>query len=145
MPAWVDAGFEDFNKRLPDDFRLHLQALPLAKRNKNTSGASLSEREGESMLSLIRSSDYVVALDVPGRQRTTKELAEHLESLRMAGRDLVLLIGGPDGLGKNCLERADESWSLSRLTMPHGLARLVLAEQIYRCWSLLQNHPYHRE
>jgi len=145
MSDWVEKGVHEYNRRLPTDFCLHLQEIPLARRGKNTSLEQVLRKEGEAMLGHIQTSDYIVALDVKGRQFSTVEFAQRLKILRGRGRDVCLLVGGPDGLGEQCLERADEHWSLSSLTLPHPLVRIVLAEQFYRSWSLLQNHPYHRE
>jgi 23S rRNA (pseudouridine1915-N3)-methyltransferase len=145
MPGWVTQGFEEYNRRLPADFALHLQEIPLSRRTKNTSPEVAVRKESEVLLGHIQSGDYVIALDVEGRQFSTSKFARRLESLRVQGRDVALLLGGPDGLGAGCLERADERWSLSPLTLPHPLVRIVLSEQFYRSWSLLQNHPYHRE
>lgn len=145
MPEWVGQGVEEYNKRLPVDFALPVQEIPLARRGKNSNSAQLLRKEAEAMLGQVQTSDWVVALDVKGRQFSTQDLARRLEYLRGQGRDVVLLVGGPDGLDDQCLERADECWSLSLLTLPHPLVRVVLAEQFYRSWSLLQNHPYHRE
>ena len=145
MPNWVEQGVEEYNRRLPADFALHLKEIPLARRSKNASGELAAGKEAEVILGQIQSGDHVVALDVAGRQYTTADFARRLEFLRGQGRDVCLLVGGPDGLGKKCLDRADERWSLSALTLPHPLVRIVLAEQFYRAWSLLQNHPYHRD
>ena len=145
MPDWVEQGVQEYNRRLPADFSLHLQEIPLARRGKNTRPAQAVRKEAEVMLGHIQRGDYVVALDVHGRQFSTGEFAKRLDYLRSQGRDVSLLVGGPDGLGDQCLERADESWSLSSLILPHPLVRIVLVEQFYRSWSLLQNHPYHRE
>jgi 23S rRNA (pseudouridine1915-N3)-methyltransferase len=145
MPDWVTQGFEDYNRRLPADFALHLQEIPLSRRSKNAGPQVAVRKESEVMLGHIQSGNYVIALDVEGRQFSTAEFARRLEFLRVQGRDVALLVGGPDGLGAECLARADERWSLSSLTLPHPLVRIVLGEQFYRSWSLLQNHPYHRE
>ena len=145
MPGWVEQGVQEYKKRLPADFCLHLQEIPLARRGKNASLDQAVRKEADALLHQLQVSDYVVALDVKGRQFSTGEFAKRLEYLRGQGRNVSLLVGGPDGLGEQCLERADERWSLSNLTLPHPLVRIVLAEQFYRAWSLLQNHPYHRE
>lgn len=145
MPDWVETGVEEYNKRLPADFSLRLQEIPLARRGKSISPDQAVRKEAETMLGLVQAGDFVVALDIEGRQFSTAEFAKRLQFLRDQSRDVALLVGGPDGLGERCLERADERWSLSRLTLPHPLVRIFLAEQFYRAWSLLQNHPYHRE
>ena len=145
MPGWVEQGVQEYNKRLPADFSLRLQEIPLARRGKSISVDQAVRKEAETMLGHVQAGEYVVALDVKGRQFSTADFARRLELLRNQSRDVALLVGGPDGLGDQCLERADERWSLSCLTLPHPLVRIVLAEQFYRAWSLLQNHPYHRE
>jgi len=144
MPEWVESGFHEYNRRLPADFALHLHEIPLAHRGKSTSAEQSVERETEGLLEQVGKGDHVITLEVGGRLLDSIALAERVNMLREAGRNVVLLVGGPDGLGTPCQKRADESWSLSRLTLPHPLVRLVLAEQFYRAWSLLNNHPYHR-
>ncbi len=145
MPNWVAEGVEEYNKRLPGDFALHLVEIPLSRRSKNSAPELAVRKESEVMLGHIQPGDYVIALDVNGRNYNTVEFAQRLEFLQVQGRNVAFLIGGPDGLGDKCLARADERWSLSSLTLPHPLVRIVLSEQFYRSWSLLRNHPYHRE
>ncbi|MFT7414481.1 MAG: 23S rRNA (pseudouridine1915-N3)-methyltransferase, partial [Methylophagaceae bacterium] len=100
--------------------------------------------EGERILAAIPDSHHVVVLDVQGKSWRTEQLAEQLKSWMADGRDVSLIVGGPDGLTDECLQRADQRWSLSALTLPHPLVRIVLSEQLYRAWTVLQNHPYHR-
>ena len=102
------------------------------------------EKESDVMLAAIPLGDRVIALDVPGKIQNTTAIADAMKRWQQDGHNISFLIGGPDGLGKTCLARANESWSLSALTLPHPLVRIVLAEQIYRAWSILNNHPYHR-
>ncbi len=145
MPAWVQQGYDDYARRLPRDCAVELVELPLGPRSgKNPDIARAMAREGEAMLAAIGSGDRVIALDVKGRPWSTPELAQQMADWRMAGRDYSLLIGGPDGLAPACLERADGRWSLSSLTLPHPLVRLLVIEQLYRAWSILANHPYHK-
>lgn len=144
MPAWVAQGTEEYKKRLPRDFELNIIEIPLAQRSKTTDLKRAMAKEGDASLQAIGKGDYVVALDVLGQSLSTEKLAEKVNSVRESGRNLTLLVGGPDGLAPACLQRADASWSLSALTMPHPIVRVVIAEQIYRVWSLLNNHPYHR-
>ncbi len=144
MPAWVQAGYEDYAKRLPRDCSLSLREIPLATRGKNTDTARAIEKESEAMLAAISTQERVIALDIPGKAQTTASMAEALCTWQMQGGNTSFLIGGPDGLSPACIARAQESWSLSGLTLPHPLVRIVLAEQLYRAWSLLNNHPYHR-
>jgi 23S rRNA (pseudouridine1915-N3)-methyltransferase len=152
VPAWVDAGFSEYAKRLPPSCALKLVELEPAKRGKAGKRARLTpaERarllaeEGERLLKAIPSEALTVALDVRGRPWSTENLAAELEGWLAGGRDVALLVGGPDGLADSCLARAQQRWSLSALTFPHPLVRVILAEQIYRAWSLTQGHPYHR-
>jgi 23S rRNA (pseudouridine1915-N3)-methyltransferase len=144
MPLWVTQGYEEYAKRLPRECELILKEIAPGKRGKNADLARLIEDEGERMLAAVARGDHVVVLDVGGKSWSTPELAEALNRWRMHGRDVALLVGGPDGLSPACRARADEAWSLSRLTFPHPLVRVIVAEQIYRAFSILQNHPYHR-
>ncbi|MFZ5698322.1 MAG: 23S rRNA (pseudouridine(1915)-N(3))-methyltransferase RlmH [Pseudomonadota bacterium] len=144
MPGWVNEGFAEYAKRLADDIRLELVEISAGKRMKTSDLARVKEAEGERMLAVLRSDDRVVALDVCGKAHSTASLAGELRRTLPEGRDIALLVGGPDGLADCALARAQERWSLSPLTLPHPLVRIVVAEQVYRCWSLLRGHPYHR-
>lgn len=143
-PEWVTMGYGEFAGRMPSECRLHLIELPLPKRTKGQDASRLIEQEGERMIAAIPKGCRAWALDVAGKEWSTEELAGELGQWLQDGRDLALLVGGPDGLAPACLERAERRWSLSRLTLPHMLVRIVAAEQIYRAWSLLRGHPYHR-
>jgi 23S rRNA (pseudouridine1915-N3)-methyltransferase len=144
MPAWVCAGYEEYAKRLPRECELKLKEIAPAKRGKNADIARLIEDEGQRMLQAVSSNDHVVALDLSGRECNTVQLSGMLARWLEKGANISLLVGGPDGLSQACLDRANERWCLSQLTLPHPLVRVVVAEQIYRAWSILQNHPYHR-
>ncbi len=144
MPSWVAAGYDDYARRLPRDWTVELVALPLATRGKSTSTDAIIEKEADAMLGAIGKGDKVVALEVKGRPWSTEELARQLGDWRMSGVNYSLLIGGPDGLSQRCRDRADLQWSLSPLTLPHPLVRIVVIEQLYRAYSLLHNHPYHK-
>jgi 23S rRNA (pseudouridine1915-N3)-methyltransferase len=144
MPAWVTEGYGEYAKRVPRECSLVLKEIPLAKRQKGSDIARLVADEGQRMLAAVGEGSRVVALDVAGKPRSTEDLAVALQNWLGSGRDVSLLVGGPDGLAPACLQRADERWSLSPLTLPHPLVRILLAEQIYRAWSIVQNHPYHR-
>jgi 23S rRNA (pseudouridine1915-N3)-methyltransferase len=144
LPPWINTGYQDYAKRMPRHCPLELQEIPLAKRGQRTPSITLIQQEGEALLARLPANDYVIALDVKGEAWDTLELAHHLSQWLMAGRNVSLLIGGPDGLAPACLQRADCHWSLSRLTLPHGLIRILVAEQLYRAVSLQQGHPYHR-
>lgn len=144
MPDWVTTGYEEYAKRLTDDVRLDLVEIPAGKRGKNADVARLTEKEGEAQLAAIPAQDYVVALEVGGRPLSTGDLSEKLGRWLQEGRNISLLVGGPEGLSAAASARADMKWSLSPLTLPHPMVRVLLAEQIYRAWTLLKGHPYHR-
>ena len=144
LPAWETQGFETYAKRLPRECRLELVEIPVAKRTKHTDTARAIAAEGDAMIKALTKNDWVVALDVAGKQWSSPELALQLERWLGAGSNVALLIGGPDGLAQPCFARAQQRWSLAKLTLPHGLARVVVAEQLYRAWSIVNGHPYHR-
>lgn len=143
-PAWIATGISEYQKRLPRDWPLEIREIPVAKRRKGEPVTRPIQEEGERMLAAITPSSLVVTLDRKGRNWSTQELAKNLERWQLDFSKVQFLIGGPDGLSNNCLEVAAESWSLSNLTFPHFIVRILLAEQIYRAWSLLNNHPYHK-
>lgn len=146
MPAWVNAGINEYRKRLPGNFELIVTELPLAKRSKSNSDVKkYCEVEGKALLKAVDANDYLVALDVKGKSLSTEAMANRVSRVRDSGKHIALLVGGPDGLSDECLGAADEIWSLSALTLPHTLVRIVVAEQVYRIWSFLAGHPYHRE
>ncbi len=144
LPEWVNTGFREYQKRLRTPLVLELSEIPIATRRPGENPARAIAREGANMLAAVGPKDYVVALEVSARSMTTAELAAWLAQRLREARPLDFLIGGPDGLAPECRERADQSWSLSQLTLPHALVRVVVAEQIYRAMSLLGGHPYHR-
>lgn len=144
MPAWVKDGVAEYSKRLPAEMPLDWVELPLGQRAKNRPVEQAMAQEGDAMLATIRADDTVVALAVDGKPWSTPDLARQLENWWLEGRDLCLLIGGPDGLDPRCLARADQRWSLSALTLPHPLVRVLLSEQLYRAWTITRNHPYHK-
>ncbi|MDF2181714.1 23S rRNA (pseudouridine(1915)-N(3))-methyltransferase RlmH [Neptuniibacter sp. CAU 1671] len=144
MPDWVNAGYQEYSKRLPADMTLELVELPLGYRGKSSDTARAIKQEGDQMLAAIGKGDLVVALEVLGRNWSTEQLSEKLDGWRMSGRNVSLLIGGPDGLDPRCSALAEQKWSLSALTLPHPLVRVLLAEQLYRAWTILQGHPYHK-
>jgi 23S rRNA (pseudouridine1915-N3)-methyltransferase len=145
QPEWVDAGADDYAKRLRGRCTLEIKPVPLARRTSTTPVERAMHDEGERMLALVPQGAHVVALLETGKPWSTKELARKLEGWMQLGAPVSLLVGGPDGLSPECVARANERWSLSNLTLPHGLVRVVVAEALYRAWSLLENHPYHRE
>lgn len=145
MPAWIEAGFTEYAKRLQHTCPLILHDIPAGKRGKNADIARITEKEGQAMLACIPQGSHVIALDVKGKAWSTEQLATHLGQWQLNHTDVCLLIGGPEGLAPACHERATQLWSLSALTFPHPLVRVIVAEQLYRAWSILNHHPYHRE
>ncbi|MEH6587570.1 MAG: 23S rRNA (pseudouridine(1915)-N(3))-methyltransferase RlmH [Halioglobus sp.] len=145
MPPWVSQGVDEYSIRMPRELKVQWKELPLAPRGKSTNPQQLKEKEGEQILKAIPAGDRVIALDVRGKSLSTEKLAEQLGDWQMSGDNYSLLIGGPDGLSGACLDRAERRWSLSELTLPHPLVRILLAEQLYRAWTITVNHPYHRE
>ena len=144
MPAWVETAFKEYAGRLPAHCRLALREIPAGRRAKGADIARLVREEGAKLLAAVPKHCRVVALDRQGRELNTEELAGELKTQMAHGEDLALLIGGPEGLSAECLARAQARWSLSRLTLAHPLVRVVIAEQMYRAWSILNNLPYHR-
>ncbi|WP_019003067.1 23S rRNA (pseudouridine(1915)-N(3))-methyltransferase RlmH [Succinimonas amylolytica] len=145
MPAFVTMGFQEYQKRFPREMSLELVEIPMGHRGKNADVEKLTAQEGRQMLAQVPKGALIVTLDIPGRMYSTPELAEEVRSWKMSGRDVAILIGGPEGLSPECRKAAEKSWSLSRLTMPHPLVRIVMAESLYRAWSITANLPYHRE
>ena len=144
MPAWVVDAYQEYAKRLPRECTLQLVEIPLGKRSKSRGAAQAAEEEGRQLLASLPKDCTVIALDVRGQSWSTEALAGRLQDWLGSGRDVALLVGGPDGLSAACLARADLKWSLSALTYPHSLVRVVLAEQLYRAWTINSGHPYHR-
>ena len=144
MPSWVTNAYQEYAKRLPREYNLQLIEVPAPKRVKNANVNQLMQREGEEILMHITSHQCVIALDVRGQMWDTSTLAQNLYKWQHDGRDICFIIGGPDGLSPSCYARAQLRWSLSPLTMPHPLVRIVVIEQLYRAWSILAGHPYHR-
>ncbi len=143
MPPWVDAGVEDYRRRLRGDCRLEIQAVEAEPRRKNTDPRRARRRESERLLRAA-SDAHRVALDGTGQPWRTEDLAQRLRQWRRLGRDVALLVGGADGHDPWLLEQCQERWSLGPLTLPHPLVRIIVAEQLYRAWSLDHGHPYHR-
>jgi 23S rRNA (pseudouridine1915-N3)-methyltransferase len=144
MPGWVGEGFREYAGRMPRECRLELKEIPLGRRGKGADTSRAVAEEGRRMMAAAEGCARV-CLDVRGRAVDTPDLARRMEGWMGDGRDVALLIGGPDGLDPACLEGADWRWSLSPLTLPHALVRVLVAEQLYRAWSILAGHPYHRD
>lgn len=144
MPSWVVEGWQTYAKRLPSELRLELVEIPLSTRSKNADVARLIRQEGERMLAKVQPSDAVVTLEVQGKPWSTEQLAQELDKWRNQARTINLMVGGPEGLAPQVIERSQQKWSLSPLTLPHPLVRVLVAEQIYRAWTVVSGHPYHK-
>lgn len=144
MPAWVTQAYQDYANRLPKECELVLKEIAAEKRTKNSHLASIKQKEADKLQDAIPSGCKVIALDVTGKAWSTEKLAENLQDWMMSGQDVALLVGGPEGLTDELRRQADQLWSLSALTFPHPLVRVILAEQLFRAWSITANHPYHR-
>ncbi len=145
QPPWVDTAFGIYAGRLPREWKFRLDRIATVRRSKNDKSGSAKQAEGDQLLAKLDANEQVVLLDERGKQMTSPDLAARLADWQSDGRDLCFLIGGPDGVSSACRERANFIWSLSSLTLPHGLARVLFAEQLYRAWSLQAGHPYHRD
>ena len=144
-PAWVREAYTDYTRRLGPRLKLTLVEIEPGPRSAGQSPRKAVETEARKLMTALRADEWVVALDERGTQMSTRELAEWLGARMQEGRDLAFLIGGPDGFAAEVLARSDASLALSRLTLPHALVRVVLAEQLYRAVSILSHHPYHRD
>ena len=144
MPAWVEAGYQDYAERLKGGVSLQLKEIPLQKRSDKNQIAAARQKEDEQILQTLAQADYIVTLDIPGKVHNSEALAERLQLWQQQARHLALVIGGPEGLSEAVKANANESWSLGKLTLPHPLVRIIVAEALYRAWSINQNHPYHR-
>ncbi|MBF7687024.1 23S rRNA (pseudouridine(1915)-N(3))-methyltransferase RlmH [Acinetobacter rathckeae] len=147
MPAWVLTGVEDYLKRIQPFVQTQFVELPMAKRGKNDSDADIlkyCQIEGESILSALKANEILIALEVNGREFSTEKLASTMQEWMLSGQDIALAIGGPDGLSQAVKQKAVWHWSLSKLTLPHPLVRVMLIEQLYRGMTINHNHPYHR-
>ncbi len=145
QPAWVDDAFDNYSGRFPREWKFRMDCLATARRSRNNKSQDAMDAESEQLLARIKNNEQVVLLDEKGSQMTSQTIAARLADWQADGRDLCFIIGGPDGVSDACRQRADVTWSLSDLTLPHGLARVLFAEQMYRAWSLQTGHPYHRE
>ena len=144
-PAWAEAAYDDFAKRFPPELRLELKAVKAEPRTSGKTPAQLMAAEAQRLEAALPKGARRVVLDERGSRLTTVQLAERLRFWLGDGRDVALLVGGPDGLDPALKASADETLRLSDLTLPHAFVRVLLAEALYRAWSLLQGHPYHRE
>jgi 23S rRNA (pseudouridine1915-N3)-methyltransferase len=145
QPTWVDDAFGIYTERFPREWKFRLDTIATVRRNKNDKSRQAMEAEGELITAKLNQTEQVVLLDERGKQLTSKSLASKLSDWQSDGQDLCFVIGGPDGVSDSVRQRADMMWSLSQLTLPHGMARALLSEQLYRAWSLQTGHPYHRD
>ena len=143
MPDWIQKGFEEYARRLPRENALELVEVPVPKRASNNVDVQLRKEE-KLLLAKLQPREFVIALDERGKAWSSQSLAERMNQWRQSGSNVALLVGGPDGLSDGCKNAAGEIWSLSVATLPHTLVRVIIAEQIYRAWSLNMGHPYHR-
>lgn len=144
MPKWVTEAWTEYSRRMPPGLRITLREVNLAKRGKNADTKRLTVVESKALFEAMPARARVIALDVKGQTWSTEKLAAKLELWMGEGRDVGFMIGGPDGIDTDIMRKADDRWSLGPLTLPHPLVRVVLAEQLYRAWTITQNHPYHR-
>ena len=145
MPDWIQTGFAEYKKRLSQDVTLELIEVAPAHRSRSTITQRLRQQEAQSILDALPAHTHVIALDETGKRQKTMQLAARMQDWVDQGINTSLIIGGANGLDESVLAAAHERWSLSDYTLPHALVRVVLAEQIYRAWTILKNHPYHRE
>ena len=145
MPDWVNLAFNEYARRLPPDMPLQLTEIAAGKRGKKANIARITEQEGEHMLAQVNKGARIVTLEIAGQPWSTPKLAQRMRHWQNDGRDVSLFIGGPEGLAPACLQASEEKWSLSPLTLPHPMVRVIVAEALFRAWSLNNNHPYHRE
>jgi len=145
QPAWVDSAFEEYTQRLPRQWQFTVTELATAQRTRGKDSTAAKEAESARILDTLRAADWVVLLDERGKDLGSRAFSDKLGDWQSGGRDICFIIGGPDGVSSNCRQRADFTLALSPMTLPHGLARVLFAEQLYRAWTLLQGHPYHRD
>lgn len=144
MPGWVNEAWTEYARRIPATLNFSLREISLAKRGKNADTKRLTATESKALYKAMPARARVIALDVQGDTWSTEKLAANLQDWMGEGRDIGFMIGGPDGIAPDILQKADTRWSLGPLTLPHPLVRVVLVEQLYRAWTITQNHPYHR-
>ena len=145
MPEWVNSGFSEFSKRMPPELQINLVEITPSVRNKTTPIEKNIKEEGKRIQSAIPSNSRLIVLDEKGKKFSSIELSKKMEEWFPQGQDIAIVIGGADGIDDRIKQQANESWSLSSFTLPHALVRVIVAEQLYRAWSILKGHPYHRE
>jgi len=145
QPSWVDTAFAEYTARLPRQWKFRLDTIATADRRKAVTPERAKDLEAVKLLGKLQPAEQVVLLDENGRQFTSRELSSRIDGWQASGDNLAFIIGGPDGVSDDVRKRANLTWSMSSLTLPHGLARVLFAEQLYRAWSLTTGHPYHRD
>lgn len=145
MPAWVNSGFFEYYKRMPKSCQLNLIEIPALKRIKSCNISNIIKEEGSKLLAAISKNTLIIALDEHGKEWSSLEFAKKFDAWYSEQQSINFLVGGPDGLSQDCLQKAQLIWSLSKLTLPHQLVKVFIAEQIYRAWSIINKHPYHRD
>ncbi len=144
MPAWIESGFAEYAKRMPPELRIVVKDIKPVERSSSKTAAAAMAQEGERIEAALPKGARIIALDEHGTDLTSVGLAQQLLAWQGGGRDTAFVIGGADGLDAQLKKRADGLIRISSMTLPHGIVRVVLAEQLYRAWSITQNHPYHR-
>ena len=145
MPTWIDTGVKEYAKRLPKNVNFKLIEINPAIRGKNNSAENYKQKEEENINAALTEKSLIIALDEHGKTISSQSLADQLQTWNDDQQHISLIIGGADGLSDTIKKKAKQLWSLSAMTLPHGLVRVMMVEQLYRAWSITQNHPYHRE
>ena len=145
MPAWIESGFKEYAKRLPKNINFKLIEITPATRGKNNSTENYKQKEEENINAALSKDSLMVIFDEHGKAINSQSLAKQLQTWNDEQQHISLIIGGPDGLSDSIKKKANQTWSLSEMTLPHGLVRVMVVEQLYRAWTITQNHPYHRE
>lgn len=145
MPTWIESGFKEYAKRLPKNINFKLIEINPAIRGKNNSAENYKQKEEENINAALSKDSLIIIFDEHGKSISSQSLATQLQTWNDEQQHICLIIGGPDGLSDAIKKKANQMWSLSEMTLPHGLVRVMVVEQLYRAWSITQNHPYHRE
>jgi 23S rRNA (pseudouridine1915-N3)-methyltransferase len=143
-PEWAEKAFRSYESKFNKSIRVNWIGLKPLNRNRNYNNSAIVEKESELLFSKIKKKDFVIALDKQGMELSTEKLRVQFDNWVSGSRDISMIIGGPDGLSETLLKKSDFCWSLSSLTFPHSFVPILIIEQIYRVWSITQNHPYHK-